>query len=195
MTTPPTGYTYDSPNLTHSPVTLHDLDELKASVLWSDADVAALAQAGKILIPQTDAILDVWYGFVGSQPHLIEAFAGDDGQPNPDYLAAVRKRFGMWIDDLCTRPYDQAWLDYQEEIGRRHHPEGKNRTDHVRSTSPHIPLRHLVAFIVPITATIKPFLANAETNADDLEAMHQAWFKAVTLTVALWARPYNTELW
>ena len=195
MTVAPPGYTYGQSDVSHSPVTMQDLDELKASVLWADADAAALARAGAILIPQTDDILDVWYGFVGSHPHLVSTFSGADGQPNPEYLAAVRKRFGMWIADLCTRPYDQEWLDYQEEIGRRHTPQGKNRTDGVASASPHIPMRHLIAFVVPITATIKPFLASSASSSDELDAMHQAWFKAVTLTVALWSRPYNTELW
>ena len=63
------------------------------------------------------------------------------------------------------------------------------------SASPYIPMRHLIAFIVPITATIEPLLARGVSSREELEAMHQAWFKAVTLTVALWSRPYNAELW
>lgn len=195
MSIAPPGYTYGLTNGAPSPVTVEDLDELKASVLWSDDDANALARAGTILIPRTDAILDVWYGFVGSHPHLVATFSGPDGRPSPEYLAAVRERFARWIADLCTRPYDQQWIDYQDEIGRRHHPTGKNHTDGVASTSPHVPMRHLIAFIVPITATIKPFLAASAANLDELEAMHQAWFKAVTLSAALWARPYSPDLW
>lgn len=195
MTNTPAGYNYGRPGVAASPVTMRDLDELKKSILWSDDDVVALKRAGEILIPQTEAILDVWYGFVGSHPHLVATFAGPTGEPNPEYLAAVRRRFGMWIDDLCHRSYDQEWLDYQEEIGLRHHPVGKNRTDGVQSTSGHIPLRHLIAFIVPITITIRQFLTNGTATPADIDAMSQAWFKAVTLTVALWARPYSPELW
>ena len=40
--TAPAGYTYDDPSLSPSPVTLADLDDLLASVLWSEADAAAL---------------------------------------------------------------------------------------------------------------------------------------------------------
>src|SRR5687768_2982803 len=118
----PTGYAHDDPTLPASPVTLAELDELKASVLWSEADVSALRRAGEILVPKTDAILDVWYGFVGSHPHLVATFAGADGEPDGDYLSAVRGRFGRWIEDVCTRDYDAAWLAYQDEIARRHHP-------------------------------------------------------------------------
>lgn len=191
----PTGYTYDLPDLGASPVTMADLAEIKQSVLWSEADTEALARAAEILVPRTDAILDVWYGFVGAHPHLVATFAGSDGEPDPAYLAAVRERFGKWIADVCTRPYDEQWLAYQEEIARRHHPEGKNRTDGVASASPHVPLRHLVGLIVPITVTIRDFLAAGGAPAEEVEAMYQAWFKAVTLSVVLWARPYSPDLW
>jgi len=195
-TTNPAGYTYGQAVVAPSPVSLQDLGELKKSILFTDDDVAALARAGEVLLPQTDEILEVWYGFVGSHPHLIATFAGPAEQPDPVYLAAVRQRFGRWIADLCNRTYDQEWLDYQEEIGLRHHPVGKNRTDGVESTSAYIPLRHLIAFIVPITLTIREFLSDGgRTTSAEVDAMYQAWFKAVTLTVALWVRPYSTELW
>lgn len=195
MTTAAPGYTYDDPDLARSPVTGQDLAELKASVLWSDADRDALRRAADILVARTDAILDVWYGFVGGNPHLVATFAGGDGDPDAGYLAAVRARFGLWIRDLCTRDFDAGWLAYQEEIARRHHPERKNQTDGVDSPSGHVPLRHLIALIVPITVTIRSFLAEGEADPVRLDAMYQAWFKAVTMSVALWARPYEAELW
>ena len=48
----------------------------------------------------------------------------------------------------------------------------------------------MVAFIFPITATIKGFLAKKNHDADTVEKMYAAWFKAVTLTVILWTYPY-----
>jgi hypothetical protein len=45
-------------------------------------------------------------------------------------------------------------------------------------------------FIYPITATIRPFLARKGHSAEDVEKMHQAWFKAVVLSVTLWSAPY-----
>jgi hypothetical protein len=44
----------------------------------------------------------------------------------------------------------------------------------------------VLALLVPITTTLKPFLAGGE----DGEAMHQAWVKAVLLQVILWSHPY-----
>ncbi|HQN86561.1 MAG TPA: protoglobin domain-containing protein [Bacteroidales bacterium] len=106
-----------------------------------------------------------------------------------DYLTAVRARFGQWILDLCQKPYDQNWLNYQHEIAKRHHSTKKNKTDGV-DAAPIIHLRYMVAFIYPITATIKSFLAKKGHSQSDVEGMHNAWFKAVTLTVILWTYPY-----
>lgn len=184
------GYTYGS--VPQSPVTLKELDELKKAVLFTAEDEKYLKMAGEVLKDQIDAVLDLWYGFVGSHSHLVYYFSGPDGKPDANYLASVRKRFGQWILDTCTRPYDQTWLNYQHEIGLRHHRTKKNQTDNVRSV-PNVPLRYLIAFIYPITATIKPFLAKKGHSPEDVDKMHQAWFKAVTLQVALWSYPYAKD--
>lgn len=187
------GYTYDT-DLGRSPVDTDELALLLDTLAWSDADAVALARAGSILAPQVEQVLDVWYGFVGSHPHLVVSFSGADGQPDAAYLAAVRQRFGQWIRDLCERPWDQRWLDYQNEIARRH-VVTMGDTDAVTSDQDHIPLRYLIAFVWPITATVRPFLAHGAAGDADLDALHTAWFKAVTLTVALWAQPYSPDRW
>jgi hypothetical protein len=187
------GYTYGS--VPPSPVTRADLDLLLDTLLWTDDDKAALRLAGEVLADQIDDVLDLWYGYVGSKPHLVASFAGRDGQPDANYLAAVRARFGQWIRDLTTREFDETWLAYQEEIGRRHHESAKGRTDGVESPATYVPLRYMVAFIWPITATIRDFLAKKGHSPADVDRMHQAWFKAVTLSTALWVRPYNERLW
>lgn len=183
------GYTYGQ--VATSPVSLSDLDLLKKTVLFGDEDVQNLRLAGEVLAGQTDEILDLWYGFVGGNAHLVHYFT-HNGQPNMDYLGAVRKRFGQWILDLCNRPYDQDWLNYQHEIALRHHSTKKNQTDGV-SAVPIIHFRYLVAFIFPITFTIKGFLAKKGHSAEQVEAMYAAWFKAVTLTSLLWCHPYVKE--
>ena len=82
----------------------------------------------EVLKDQVEAILDVWYGFVGSNPHLVASFSGKSaGKPLKEYLGAVRQRFGQWILDTARAEYDQNWLDYQYEIGLRHHRTKKNR--------------------------------------------------------------------
>lgn len=184
------GYTYGS--AAPSPVTMKEFEELKQAVLFTAEDEKYLKMAGEVLKDQIDAVLDLWYGFVGSHPHLVYYFSGPDGKPDANYLAAVRQRFGQWILDTCHRPHDQTWLNYQHEIGLRHHRTKKNKTDNVRSV-PIVPLRYLIAFIYPITATIKPFLAKKGHRPEEVDKMHQAWFKSVTLQVALWSYPYAKD--
>ncbi len=186
------GYTFGDRTIPPAPITAEEFDQLKQTVMFTEEDERYLRLAGEVLQDQIDEILDLWYGFVGAHPHLLRYFTGPDGQPIPAYLEAVRKRFGQWILDTCQRPYDQAWLDYQFEIGRRHHRTKKNQTDQVQSV-PHIPLRYLIAFIYPITATIKDFLSRKGHSLEEVEKMHQAWFKAIVLQVALWSYPYARE--
>jgi hypothetical protein len=186
------GYTYGTDAVPRSPVSLEELEPLQATLLLGADDLAALRRSAELLAPRVEEILDVWYGFVGANPHLLAAFSGPDGRPDQQYLAAVRRRFGQWILDTARASYDQAWLDYQHEVGRRHHRSGKNRTDGARAAD-HIPLRYVLALLVPITTTLKPFLAADGVADDDVEAMHQAWVKAVLLQVILWSHPYVRE--
>lgn len=182
------GYRYGDPTLPVSPLTLADLERIQRCLLFSAEDAAALRRAREILEPQVDAILDVWYGFVGSQDFLLDYFSTDTG-PDSDYLARVRQRFGRWILDTCRAEYDQKWLDYQAEIGRRHIDQ-KNATDDVQGAPALIHFRYVNALIYPIYATIRPFLERGEADPAKVEQMHQSWLKSVLLQVTLWSQPY-----
>lgn len=186
------GYTYGEPETARSPLTTAEFEKLKQAVLFGPEDEKYLRMAGEVLQDQVEDVLDVWYGFVASHPHLVYYFTDGKGNPDAGYLNAVRRRFGQWILDTCNRPYDQTWLDYQQEIGLRHHRTKKNKTDGVASV-PHISYRYLVAFIYPITATIRPFLTKKGHSPEEVEKMHQAWFKSVVMQVALWSVPYVRE--
>src|SRR5688572_8391941 len=161
------GYTYGTNAVARSPVALADFELMKKSVLFGDEDVKYLRLSYDVLKDQVEAILDVWYGFVAANPHLLASFTGkSDGQPLGDYLGAVRKRFGQWILDTARAQYDQAWVDYQHEIGLRHHRAKKNRTDGAPSTDI-VPFRDLFLLIYPVTFTLKPFLARGGHSTDD----------------------------
>src|SRR5215207_9474407 len=140
------GYGYGAQATARSPLDLEDLDLLKQTVLFTEKDEEYLRLAGDVLEDQADEVLDLWYGFVGSHPHLIYYFSGTDGEPDADYLGRVRERFKQWILDTCRRPYDQEWLDYQQEIALRHMRAKKNQTDGAQAPE-HIPLRYVIAFI------------------------------------------------
>lgn len=188
--TPIPGYTYGQKSLARAPYTLQDLESLKKAMLLSDEDLRYLRMSKAILADQTEAILDVWYGFVASTPELVVFFKNNKtGAPDGAYLNAVRKRFGQWILDTADANYDQAWLDYQYEIGLRHTSPKKNKTDKVDSV-PSVNFRYLSALTIPITTTLKPFLAKKGASAADVEKMHAAWVKSVLMQSILWSYPY-----
>ena len=184
------GYALGQSTLARAPYSMADLAALQKSMLFGADDVAALRQSRAILADQTEAILDVWYGFVASTPELV-VFFGDtrSGQPDGAYLAAVRKRFALWILDTADAKYDQAWLDWQYEIGLRHNRVKKNKTDGAHGPA-QVDFRYLPALTIPITTTLKPFLAKTGASAADVEKMHAAWVKAVLLQAILWSHPY-----
>lgn len=188
------GYTYGTPEVAASPVSADDVGRLKTTLLWEDADDRYLRMAGEVLADQVDDVLDLWYGYVAAHPHLVHYFTDPQGQPIADYLARVRARFARWVRDVCSRPHDDAWRDYQQEIALRHTLAKKNQTDGVDSV-PLIPLRYMVAFVFPIAATMRPFLAKGGHSAEDVDGMHAAWFKAVVLHVCMWCQPYAPEVW
>jgi len=192
-TTVASGYTKGTAQVPRSPVSLQDFELLKKTVLFSDEDARYLQLSGQVLKDQVDAVLDVWYGFIGSNPHLLFYLQDrKSGQPDAKYLARVRDRFAQWILDTASAKYDQDWLNYQHEIALRHHRSKKNQTDGV-NTPEIINLRYVLALLYPVTATLKPFLAKKGHSAEEVEKMHQAWVKSVLLQLILWSYPYVRE--
>lgn len=184
------GYTLGQASLAKAPYTLQDLEGIKKALLFTDEDLRYLRMSRGILADQTEAVIDVWYGFVSATPELIAYFSNKStGAPDGGYLGAVRKRFAQWILDTAAAQYDQAWLDYQYEIGLRHTTHKKNQTDQANST-PLVHFRYLTALTIPITTTLKPFLANKGASAENVEKMHAAWVKSVLLQTTLWSHPY-----
>lgn len=187
------GYTYGTREIARAPITLDELALLHGAMLFGEEDVAALRLSREVLKDQIEEVLDVWYGFVGSTPQLLRYFENErTHEPDATYLSAVRKRFGQWILDTAEADFDQNWLNYQFEIGRRHHRLGKNETDGVASV-PIIHFRYLVALHFPVTATLEPFLAKQGHSQEQVQGMLNAWRKAVLLTVILWSHPYVGE--
>lgn len=189
LKTPP-GYTYGTKEVATSPFSLQDLKLLQQSMLFGEEDVKYLKMSYDILKDQTNDILDVWYGFVGSTPQLVYFFSNKTtGKPDADYLEKVRKRFAMWILQTAEANYDQNWLNYQYEIGLRHYSTKKNKTDNAASV-PIINYRYIPALTIPVTTTLKPFLAKKGASASDVENMYNAWVKSVLLQSILWGQPY-----
>lgn len=139
------GYTYGTDDVDESPVSLDELTRIKHAVGLTGEDERYLRMAGAVLADQAAAMVDTWRALLAEHYHLAAYGAYPDGKANEEYAAASHPRFARWIIDACTRPYDQAWLDYQHEIGLRHTRAKKNQTDDADSVD-HIPLRYLLGF-------------------------------------------------
>jgi hypothetical protein len=186
---------YDYGHVPRSPVSLQELRELEATVGFTEQDRESLRRAAALLRDEAEALVDGWRQLIGAQPHLARWFFGPDGKPDDNYTAAVKPRFVRWVIDLLERPFDQAWLDYQWEIGLRHTPAKKNATDQVEAP-PQVPLRFLIGFTAPVIEAVRPLLQAKGVAPQEIDAMHAAWTKAVILTLALWSGPYaRADLW
>lgn len=186
------GYDYGS--VAPSTITLDQLEALKITAGFNPDTDRFLRMAGDVLTGQTEAVVLHWRsGIIANIPHLARHSRSPEGEPLPHYLGASNLRFQQWILDTCLRPYDQDWLDYQQEIALRHTTLKKNQTDHVQST-PFVPLRDIVAFVPVMNETIKPYLANRGHSPQDVDAMHLAWCRSIQLQIALWSALYaNAE--
>jgi pimeloyl-ACP methyl ester carboxylesterase len=187
------GYTYGTDQVAKSPITLEEWEQLKKSALFSEEDVFYLRLSHDVLADQIDDLLKVWRGIIFDHPHL-RAYDENPktGEVDADYAKAVGKRFGQWVLDTAKAQYDQTWLDYQYEIGLRHHRTKKNKTDHGH-TAEHIRARDLIAFSASIVVPMKPFLARKGHHEEVVNRMYDAWWKSMILQVTLWSQPYIRE--
>lgn len=114
------------PTLAPAPYSLDDLSMLKAALLFGDDDLLAQRQAGEILVPQTEAILDAWYGFVAAHDFLLASFASPDG-PRVNIWRGRASASGQRIPDrACTT------VPGRRISGRLAAPTGRARTGRTR---------------------------------------------------------------
>jgi Protoglobin len=185
------GYQYGAREVARSPLSLQDLESLKISAGFTEEDERYLRLAGEVLADQTKQIVEHWRaGIIAAIPNLARHSRTPEGDPIPDYLAKSNLRFQQWILDTCLRPYDQDWLDYQQEIALRHTSAKKNQVDGVRSTA-FVPLRDIIAFVAVMNQTIRPYLAAKGNSAEEVEGMHRAWCKSLQLQLAVWSGTYD----
>jgi len=187
------GYEFGRATIDRSPVTLEELREIEATVGWNGEDVRILARYRETFEKHAEEMVDTWRAVIGSQPHLAKWFFAPDGKPDEEYKSAVKKRFVQWVRDVISLPHDQAWLDYQEEIGLRHTPAKKNKTEGAQTPNV-VPLRYLLGFVPVVTINTRKFFDGVPP--DERRKLEDAWTKAVQLHVTLWARAYaNDGLW
>lgn len=182
------GYTFGSAAVGRSPVTPAQWRALLDSLHFSEEDDRAFRRAREILAAREDEAFAHWVGLFGDV--FVSTFARPDGTIDQSYRESVGKRARQWFRSL-PKAGTQEWLDYQHEIGLRHHRQKKNRTEDVTSVE-HVPGRYLVAFIHHV-ADVRKFLGDAVSDGAEVDRMQSAWSKLMTAQIALWLHPYMPE--
>jgi hypothetical protein len=184
------GYTYGTVEAAARGLSIQELRDLKISAGLTEEDERYLRLAGEVFADQTQQIVAHWRsGIIAGIPNLARHSRTAEGEPIPEYSANSGLRFQQWILDTCLRPYDQDWLNYQQEIALRHTSVKKNQVDGVLST-PYVPLRDIIAFVAVMNETIKPYLAAKGHAPEDVDKMHGAWCKSIQLQLAIWTGVY-----
>ena len=183
------GYEFGAQSRAHSPVSLDQLRALEQAAGFDEDARQWLRKAARALVPRAEAIVDTWRSAIAAHGEMAQVFFGPNGHPDEDYKAAVKRRFVQWVADACEREHDQAWLDYQDEIGNRHTPAKKNKTDSA-NTPPLVPMRYLLAFSGVVSTTIRPFLEESGYSSIEIQHIQDAWTKSMLLHLALWTRSY-----
>ena len=95
-----------------------ELQELKATCLFTDEDVVYLRLSYDILKDQAEEIVRMWKELTVRHTHLAR-YRWDrvTGETDAAYSAAVGKRYVQWVLDTARAEYDQDWLDYHTGSG------------------------------------------------------------------------------
>jgi pimeloyl-ACP methyl ester carboxylesterase len=130
------GYNFGGSDVAKSPLSLAEFKELQASAFFTDEDVVYLRLSYEVLKDQAADLVHMWRGIIALHPHL-SGYSKDvrTGEIDQEYGEKVGKRFVQWVLDTAQAQYDQDWLNYQYEIGLRHHRSKKNVTDGAHTTA------------------------------------------------------------
>ncbi|CAL1521335.1 protoglobin domain-containing protein [Chitinophaga sp. MM2321] len=162
------------------------LVKLKRMMLFTYEDEQYLTKAGAVLAPHAEEILDKWHEQLLANNYLAHYFISS-GTTDPDYMQSLRPHFRGWINQLCERPENRRWSEFEERIITQ--LQSKNVPIDDLSPLSTIYLRYMSTFIFPISEAGRYFLNTAGYTTTETARMHQAWYKAVSFSLLLWTYP------
>jgi hypothetical protein len=152
------GYDLGGDEVAKSPITLQ-WEELQDSALFS---ASSICLSEGILRDQVDDLLKVWRGVIFDHPFLaLTTKIRKRTRPIANPPLRVAKLF--WPVGTARTKSDQAWFDYQHEIGLCHHRTKKDKTDQSQTLG-HIRARDLLAFSAAIFVPMKVHLQRKATR-------------------------------
>lgn len=89
-------------------------EEIQSYIRFSEQDHAALAALRPHVRAEARAIADAFYARIEAFPEAKSVFTG------PEQVERLKVTLTQWLDELVTGPWDDAYCERRERIGRRH---------------------------------------------------------------------------
>ncbi len=93
---------------------MHPFDEMKSWVGFDEADEARLRSLWPVVEPQLDRLADLFYARILAHPGAAVVLQ-DDAQ-----VQRLKRTLSQWATELVCGPWDQAYYERRERIGRVH---------------------------------------------------------------------------
>ena len=149
---------------------LEELELLRRLVLYSEEDARLLRRALPRLLPVADDLLDVLMGLLAG----LVAATPDAAAAEPPDLVALQESFRLWLAAAGRWPPEPTLAP----------PAALWPLAPPAATS----AAALVALAAPLVLVARPYLEQAATGLQELEALQRAWTKAVVLQASLGVR-------
>jgi len=151
-----------------------DLVLLRRMLLYTKKDDEYLQLAAPVINASSAQIMHAWYDYISADPYLSNYFKPGTAEE------FAHSRFSDWLQQLCSRGGLRQWEALEKQVPENAGP--------LKPLQPEL-LRYLTAFAFPVIQAGNEALHAAGMDAPTLANVKQAWFKAVTLSIALWAYP------
>ncbi|MFZ8848956.1 MAG: protoglobin domain-containing protein [Thermoproteota archaeon] len=187
------GYIYGKPEVPKAPLDKKDFELLLDSLLWTKEDEENRKLLGEIISENMKDLLSDIVSYFGSRDYLLYYFKDKQGQTTiTEYVNNTVDRLAQWLLDICYKPLDEHFINYNYLIGLRHTYEEKGKADKIE-TIPHIPARYMITCLFPITAVLKNYIAKKVEDPVLTDKLYHTWFKLQVLTTAFFLIPYTKE--
>jgi hypothetical protein len=89
--------------------------DLQSYVDWSARDADAVAQAGAVLAPHVESLVDDFYAEIERHPAARRVITG-----GADQIVRLRRSLATWLTELLGGPYDAAYVARRWQVGLKH---------------------------------------------------------------------------
>ena len=184
------GYNPGSPEVAKSPITLEELNDLKATCLFTDEDMIYLRLSYDVLKDQAEDLVTCGVASsrsMSTSPAMAWIGRRANRTRNTPRLSASVTPSG------CSIPREPNTTKHGSIISMRSVyatiGKKKNVTDHANAAT-HIRGRDLIGFAAATVAPMRPYLEKGGHSAETVQRMQDAWWKSMILQVTLWSQAY-----